>query len=135
METGSNHVGMLAQKVARYNWLVRNRKQAWDRVFGQSPRVLVVVQRNDQIEMQTKIWRSRYALQAETAVLLTSLQMLSSVYCGPVSEAESEVGMGASRRGRRALIEQSCWLDVMATPGPTWKTLRDALHIGDQADL
>lgn len=134
METGSNHPGMLKDKVARYNWIVRNRKQAWNSVYGQSPRVLVVVQTDDQIEMQAQIWRSQYIVQAETAVLLTSLQTLSRVYDSAGSWMGSEVevgmGMGAARRGRLSLMEQSCWLDVMALPAPSWKTLKHALHIG-----
>ncbi len=125
METGSNHPGMLNDKVARYNWLIRNRKQAWDRVYGHSPRVLVVVQTDDQIEMQAQTWRSQYIFQVETAVLLTSLQTLSRVY-----NSAGGIGIGAAKQRRRALIEQLCWLDVMAATGPTWKTLKDALHIG-----
>ena len=113
METGTNNRFDLQTKIAAYNRVFR-RQEIWQYMYGPHfPRVLVVVRNKDQIERTAIMWRREFAHQAETAVLLTSLQHLADVYT----------------LGRRALIQLPCWLDVLAEQRPVWRTLDDALAI------
>ncbi len=117
LETGANNSTDITSKIASYNRLIRTNQVALSNAYGISPRVLVVVRTDAQVEAQALIWRTHYLYKGETAVLLTSLQRLAKVY---------NQGSKGSRR-RRNLIEHPCWLDVMAD---RWKTLSEALGIG-----
>jgi hypothetical protein len=111
METGTNHHKALTRKVETYNRLVRYHTPAWERAYGVSPRVLVVVRSDDQIDDQARVWRTCSVLDGETSVLLISLQTLSRLF----GNAFADGGRGAHAVDkRRALIGQPCWLDVMA---------------------
>jgi hypothetical protein len=113
METGSNNRNDSISKVEAYNKLIRSNERAWHGAYGIAPRVLVVVRTDNQLAPMADLWRAAYAIRGETSVLLASLQTLARTY-------------GA---GRRALIDEPCWYDVMAVPQPTWKTLGEAMRI------
>lgn len=122
METGSNNRKDSISKVTAYSRLVRTNERAWLGAYGVSPRVLVVVRTDDQVEPQASIWRAHYSIQEETSVLVASLQTLARAYSG------------GKDCGRRALIEQPCWFDVMAASRSAWKTLGEALYIRSVVD-
>jgi len=113
METGTNDLLDVARKVGGYNRLVQGHRQAWHNAYGPSPRVLVVVRTDAQIEGQARTWYTYCRIGGETSVLLTSLQLLARIY----------------RRGRWALVNQPCWLDIMAPPERRWKTLAASLDL------
>lgn len=113
METGSNDLVDVARKVGGYNRLVQGHRQAWHNAYGPSPRVLVVVRTDAQIEGQASTWHTYCRIGGETSVLLTSLQLLARIY----------------RRGRWALVNQPCWLDIMAPSERRWKTLAASLDL------
>lgn len=113
METGTNNRHDSISKVEAYNKLIRSNERAWHGAYGNAPRVLVVVRTDNQLAPMADLWRSIYAIRGETSVLLASLQTLARTY-------------GA---GRRALIDEPCWYDVMASPQPASKTLGEALRI------
>ncbi|MBF6611563.1 MAG: replication-relaxation family protein [Chloroflexi bacterium] len=122
METGANNSKDVINKITAYNRLIRTNELAWTGAFGIGPRLLVVTRTALQIDALAKIWRTHYFHSSkETSVLMTSLQTLARVYGAH----------GRSGRGdRRALIEQPCWLDVMAAGAPAWMTLGEALRVG-----
>lgn len=126
LETGTNHQKALTRKVQTYNRLVRYHKHAWETAYGVSPRVLVVVRVDDQVEDQARIWRTCSIQDGETSVLLTSLQTLARAFSDRVGEGNE--GSSATDK-RRQLIQQSCWLDVMAHKQPTWKRFGEALYL------
>ncbi len=113
METGSNDLVDVARKVGGYNRLVQGHRQAFHMAYGPSPRVLVVVRTDAQIEGQARTWYNYCRIGGETSVLLTSLQLLARIY----------------RRGRLALVSEPCWLDIMAPPERRWKTLAASLDL------
>lgn len=125
METGANNSKRVNSKIAAYNRLLRTGERVWTRAYGIGPRVLVVVRTDAQIDREASIWRADYFHRQETAVLLTSLQTLARVY-----RHGSEKGNGSGNgSGRRALLDEQCWLDVMMG-NSAWKTLGEALRLG-----
>jgi hypothetical protein len=132
METGTNNLTDTTAKIKGYNRLIRTNQEAWLSAYGISPRVLVVVPTDSQIEAEALKWRLHYFYKQETAVLLTSLQTLARAYGSEVrgsdtSRSSQELGGIEGRHGRHALIEQPCWLDVMVDH---WKPLGAALGLG-----
>ena len=141
LETGANSPQDVRDKIAIYNRLLRNGEEMWTGAYGIAPRVLVVVRHDAQLEAQAGIWRAHYLYKKGTAVLLTSLQTLarasgsgqdgeSNRVANPacaVDKAGSTGKMGKmGRLSRRALLDERCWLDVMASD-PVWKSLGEAL--------
>lgn len=120
METGANNLTDITAKIGQYNRLIRTNQETWRNAYGISPRVLVVVPTDNQVEAQALKWRVHYFYKQETAILLTSLQTLARVYSNGGQEHQ-----GSQRR--RALLEHPCWLDVMVD---RWKSLGEALAIG-----
>ncbi|HKP53212.1 MAG TPA: hypothetical protein VJ183_11245 [Chloroflexia bacterium] len=118
LETGANNRANGIAKIAAYNHLYK-RRDIWEQMYGPHfPRVLVVVRTNAQLQRTVALWRGEFALRAQTAVLVTSLERLRD----------------AHSFGRRGLIELPCWLDAFGTgfgegQGPVWRTLDDALGI------
>ncbi len=137
METGSNNVTDTIAKIKSYNRIIRGNQEAWTRAYGISPRVLVVVPTDSQIEAEAVKWRLHYFYKQETAVLLTTLETLARSYHTENWPSRASRGGQDSqdsrssqdryvRHSRRALIEQPCWLDVMAD---CWRPLGEALGI------
>ena len=125
METGANSPRTFGQDYP-YNRLLRTGEEAWTSAYGIAPRVLVVVRNDAQIKGQARLWRASYVYKKGSAVLLTSLQTLARV-CRSGNHDENYSGL--SGEGRRALLGECCWLDVMASK-PVWKTLGEALKVG-----
>jgi hypothetical protein len=141
METGANSQQDVRDKILMYNRLLRTGEQAWLSAYGIAPRVLVVVRSDRQLDAQASIWREHYIYKKGTAVLLTSLQRLAEVE-GPRNQGSQgsqgnqgnqgnqvSCQSGPGREARRALLDEQCWLDVMAGD-PTWKSLGEALKVG-----
>ena len=133
METGANNRTDTATKIEQYNRLIRTDREAWASAYGVSPRVLVVVPIDSQIEDQALRWRMHYTYKQETAVLVTSLETLARTYgnrsrdSGSHDNSSTQEPTATQRRhGRHALVEQACWLDVMAD---RWRPLGEALGI------
>jgi hypothetical protein len=125
METGANNSKDVVNKINAYNRLIRTNERAWVGTFGVGPRVLVVTRTEAQLDTLAKIWRTHYFFRGkETSVIMTSLQTLAAAYTAGGMNGQ------AGSRGRRALLEQSCWIDVMAPGAPAWMTLGEALRIG-----
>ncbi len=76
METGINNGTDTVTKIKSYNRVIRTNAAAWTGAYGNSPRVLVVVPSDSQLEFEALKWR-HYFYKQETAVLLTSLQTLA----------------------------------------------------------
>ena len=129
METGTNKVGHAMTKIKSYNHVMRTRSEALRNAYGISPRALVVVPADSQLEVAALAWRLHYHFKQETAVLLTSLQTLARIYGGEQSDSASDRerdGRATVEAKRRAVLEQPCWLDVMAD---RWKSFTQVLGL------
>jgi hypothetical protein len=119
METGSNASSDVVKKINRYNdllnrygWEFSGIRHRWVSLFGDRfPTVLICVRDNAQLKTQARLWRNHYKNRSQGAVLLVSLEMLSRMYS----------------EGRRSLLMQPCWFDVMERKSPGWKTLGEAV--------
>lgn len=126
METGSNNDKDTVLKIKGYNRTIRNYSEAWARCYGNSPRVLVVVLTNRQVQREALKWRTHYYYKQETAVLLTSLEILAEAYGRGDTSGAPSAGKAPGSEHRYALISAPCWLDVMVNK---WKTLGEALGL------
>ncbi|MEO5953849.1 MAG: hypothetical protein ABIQ44_15410, partial [Chloroflexia bacterium] len=118
METGTNTRKEVTEKIARYNYLLRNGEQTLAQAFGRKHRVLVVVRNDSQIKDAASFWQVGYAHKHATAVLLTSLQTLNRI----CSRDDAQFN-------RRHLLQERCWLDVMSG-SDAWKNTAEALKLG-----
>jgi hypothetical protein len=121
METGSNSSNDVIKKIDRYNdllnrysWEFSGIRHRWVSLFGGGfPTILICVRDNAQIKGQVRLWLDHYKHRDQGAVLLVSLEMLAQAYS----------------EGRRSLLTQLCWFDVMDRKHPGWKTLGEAVGI------
>ena len=65
METGINNITDTMTKIKSYNRVIRTNQEAWTSAYGHSPRVLVVVPSDSQLEGEALKWRLHYFYKQE----------------------------------------------------------------------